>query len=296
MADTALRAGLDAQMSAGGLKGGRFASSFPIGCCIVLGLCAVAVFAPIIAPHDPYAQSLLRRLKPPVWEASGSWTYPLGTDAFGRDYLSRLIWGTRISLAVGIGAAAIAGLIGSTIGVVGGYFGGRVDRVVSYIISTRLALPSLLIALAILQAAGSGLVIVIAVLGLTSWDRFAVVMRTTTRQVRRQDYVTRARAMGRSDLGIVTGEVFPNVFSHFVVIFTFEMAQSILATAALSFLGLGIQAPEPSWGLMMAEGRAWLTVNPWLITNAGLALMLLVLAINLVGDGLRDRLTPEGRY
>ncbi|MFI5013023.1 MAG: ABC transporter permease [Hyphomicrobiales bacterium] len=268
---------------------------FFLGCAILALLLVVALFAEAIAPHDPYAQSLMRRLKPPAWSAGGSSAYPLGTDAFGRDYLSRLIYGTRISLAVGAGAAVIAGLIGSALGILGGYCGGLVDRAVSYVISTRLALPSLLIALAILQVGGSGLGVVILVLGLTNWDRFAVVMRTVTRQTRRQDYVTRARTMGCSDWRIVTRDVFPNVFNHFVVVLTFEMAQCILAAAVLSFLGLGIQAPEPSWGLMMAEGRNWLTASPWLITNAGLALMLLVLAINLVGDGLRNRLTPESR-
>ncbi len=276
-------------------RAGCFGIGFWVGCVIALGLCLLALFAPAIAPHDPFAQSLVRRLKPPIWAANGSWSYPLGTDAFGRDYLSRLIFGTRISLVVGAGAALIAGLIGSTIGIVGGYFGGIADRVVSYVISTRLALPSLLIALAVLQVAGSGLTVVTLVLGFTNWDRFAVVMRTVTRQVRRETYVTRARIMGSSDWRIIACDVFPNVFSHFVVVFTFEMAQCILAAAVLSFLGLGIQAPEPSWGLMMAEGRAWLTADPWLITNAGCALMLLVLAINLVGDGLRERLTPEGR-
>ncbi|MBI1776262.1 MAG: ABC transporter permease [Proteobacteria bacterium] len=271
-------------------------AGFLVGCAIVAGLAMVAVLADVIAPHDPYSQSLIRRLRPPVWYSGGSWTYPLGTDAFGRDYLSRLIHGTRISLAVGAAAASIAGLIGASLGVVAGYAGGIVDRVASYVISTRLALPSLLIALAILQVGGSGLGIVILVLGLTHWDRFAVVMRTVTRQVESQDYITRARTMGCSDWRIITRDVVPNVFSHFVVVFTFEMAQCILATAILSFLGLGIQAPEPSWGLMMAEGRTWLTTAPWLTTAAGLALMLLVLAINLVGDGLRARLTPERRH
>jgi peptide/nickel transport system permease protein len=255
----------------------------------------VALFATFIAPQDPYAQSLLRRLKPPVWMPGGSSSYLLGTDGFGRDYLSRLIYGTRISLIVGFAAAAIAGFIGASLGIIAGYAGGYVDRVVSYIISSRLALPSLLVALAVLQVAGSGLLVVIAVLGLTNWDRFAVVMRTATRQVRRRDYVKRARAMGAADAAIVVQDVFPNVFGPFVVIYTFEMAQAIQAAAVLSFLGLGIRAPEPSWGLMMAEGRTFLTVDPWLITLAGLVLMLLVLAINLVGDGLRDRFTPERR-
>ena len=276
-------------------RGVKWHAGFLIGVGVLLLFLIVAVFADRIAPHDPYAQSLLRRLRPPVWDRGGTWEFPFGTDAFGRDYLSRLIWGTRISLAVGVGAAAIAGLIGATLGIFAGYIGGWTDRIVSFVIASRLALPALLIALAVLQVGGSGLGIVILVLGLTHWDRFAVVMRTVTLQVRTQDYITRARAIGCSDLSVVTREIFPNVFGHFVVVFTFEMAQTILAAAALSFLGLGIQAPEPSWGLMMAEGRNWMTSNPWLITGAGLTLMLMVLAVNLLGDGLRDMLTPEGR-
>jgi peptide/nickel transport system permease protein len=267
--------------------------SLVVGGALLALFVLAALFAPLLAPHDPYGQSLLRRLRPPVW-SGGTWVYPFGTDAFGRDYLSRLLHGTRISLAVGLGGAALAGLIGASLGVIAGYFGGWIDRIVSFVIATRLALPSLLVALAVLQVAGSGLGIVIVVLALTHWDRFAVVMRTVVRQTARMDFVTRARAMGSSDARIVAQEVLPNVMGQFVVIFTFEMAQCILAAAVLSFLGLGIQAPEPSWGLMMAEGRALLTVNPWLISIAGIALMLLVLAVNLLGDGLRDLLAPKG--
>ncbi|MBB3182245.1 ABC transporter permease [Variovorax sp. Sphag1AA] len=264
-----------------------------IGGTLLLLFLLVAVFPGVISPHDPYAQSLMRRMRPPVW-AGGSWTYPLGTDTFGRDYLSRLAHGARISLFVGFGGAALAGLIGAGLGILAGYFGGWVDRFVSFVVATRLALPSLLMALAVLQIAGSGLAIVIAVLALTHWDRFAVVMRTVVRQVAGMDYVTRARAMGSSDLRIIGQEVLPNVTSQLIVVFTLEVAQCILAAAVLSFLGLGIQAPEPSWGLMMSEGRVMLTVNPWLITLAGIALMVLVLAVNLVGDGLRELLAPKG--
>src|SRR5262249_46841354 len=153
-----------------------------IGCILLAGLALVALLAELIAPHDPYAQRLVLRLKPPFWSTGGSLAYPLGTDAFGRDYLSRLIYGTRISIMVGFASASLAGLIGAFLGLVGGYCGGFVDRTVSYVISTRLALPSLLIALAILQVGGSGLGIVALVLGLTNWDRFAVVMRSATRQ------------------------------------------------------------------------------------------------------------------
>jgi len=270
----------------------RIRPGFVIGLVLLLGFVAVAVCAGYLASHDPYAQSLLRRLRKPVW-AGGNWDYPLGTDTFGRDYLARLIYGTRISLAVGFGGAAAAGVIGAVLGILAGYFGGLVERVVSLVISTRLALPSLLLALAVLQVAGSGLWIVILVLGLTHWDRFAVVMRTVVRQTARMDFVTRARIMGASDPRLILQEILPNVAGPFIVIFTLEMAQCILAAATLSFLGLGIQAPEPSWGLMMSEGRGVIAANPWLITIAGVTLMLLVLSVNLVGDGLRTLLSEQ---
>jgi len=265
-----------------------------VGLVLLAGFVGTALLADVIAPHDPYSQSLLRRLRPPVWDG-GTWVYPLGTDAFGRDYLSRLVHGTRISLAVGFGGAAAAGLIGALLGALAGYYGGLVDRLISFVVATRLALPSLLLALAVLQIVGSGLGVVILVLALTHWDRFAVVVRTASRQTAGLDFVTRARAMGASDLRILTREIAPNVAGPFIVIFAFEVASCVLAAATLSFLGLGIQAPEPSWGLMMAEGRTFLARAPWLITIAGLALMVLVLAVNLVGDGLRDRLSAPDR-
>ena len=270
---------------------GRLA--FRFGLVLLAAIVLAALFADQLAPHDPYAQSLLRRLRPPMWAERGTWDYPLGTDGFGRDTLSRLLYGARISLIVGLAGAALAGLIGTCLGMLAGYAGGVVDRLISILITTRLALPALLVALAILQIAGSGLWIVVLVLGLTAWDRYAVVMRTATAQVRGRDYVTRARLLGCSHAHILTREIFPNVASPFAVVFTFECAQCILAAAVLSFLGLGIQAPEPSWGLMMAEGRRYISSDPAQIGFAGLALMLLVLAINLVGDGIRARLAPD---
>jgi peptide/nickel transport system permease protein len=264
-----------------------------VGAAILLASVVIAVAAEWISPHDPYAQSLVRRLRPPFWDAKGSSDYLLGTDAFGRDYLSRLIHGTRIALVVGVGAAGVAGLIGTSLGVAAGYFGGWTDALVSFVISARLAMPATLLALAILQIAGGGLAIVVLVLALTHWDRFAVVMRTATIRVRYQDYITRAHAIGCSTPRIIFGELFPNILGQFLVIFTFEMAQTILAATILSFLGIGIQAPTPSWGLMMAEGRNWMRTNPSLITIAGVTLMVLILGINLVGDGLRDLLVPE---
>lgn len=273
----------------------RVRPAFLLGLLLLAALLLAAAAAGWLAPHDPYAQSLVRRLRPPAWAPRGSWDYPLGTDGFGRDTLSRLLFGARISLAVGAGGAVIAGVIGAGLGLLAGYAGGWIDRLIAIVIATRLALPALLVALAILQIAGSGLGVVVLVLGLTMWDRFAVVLRTATAQVRRRDYVTRARLLGCSHAHILLREIFPNVAAQFAVVLTFECAQCVLAAAVLSFLGLGLQAPEPSWGLMMAEGRRYISSDPWQIGFAGGALMLLVLAINLVGDGIRDLLAPEMR-
>ncbi len=269
--------------------------SFVIGAVICLAFLFVAVFADQLAPYSPYSQSLLNRFKPPFWYAGANLDHVLGTDAYGRDYLSRLIYGARISIMVGVGAATVGGIIGTTMGVLAGYFRGWTDSVISFLIASRLAIPGLLFALAVLQLTGPGLGIVILVLALTHWDRFAVVMRTATLQVRSLDYVVRARAMGASTPRILLREIFPNVLGSFIVVFTFEIAQTLLAAAMLSFLGLGLQPPTPSWGLMMSEGRSWMLTHPWLITIAGSTLMLLILGINLVGDALRDLLAPEGK-
>ena len=268
---------------------------FVVGAIVLLVFIVLGFGAPWLAPHDPYAQSLMRRLRPPAWAPNGSWTYPLGTDSFGRDYLSRLMHGARLALIVAFSAALLAGAIGTILGVVAGYMRGRVERAISLLISTRLALPSLLVALAVLQVAGSGILVVVLVLGLTLWDRFAVVLRTAVLQIGRLDYVLAARASGASHARIMARELAPNILGHFLVVFSYEAGQAVLAATALSFLGLGIQPPEPTWGLMMAEGRNWLMVNPWLIAIAGFALMLLVLAMNLMGDALRDVLTPGER-
>jgi len=265
------------------------------GAGVLLAILFVAFAAPLIAPHDPYAQDLARRLIPPIWHDSGSWTHPLGTDMLGRDYLSRLIYGSRISLLIGFAVMAISGLIGTALGVAAGYFGGKVDLAITYIVTVRLALPVILVALAVVALVGSSLWLVILVLGLLKWDRFAVVMRSATMQVRELDYVLAARAVGCSTPRIVLGEILPNVANALVVVATLEMASAILLEAALSFLGLGVQPPLPSWGLMISEAKSYMFFSAWLITIPGGALLALVLAINLLGDGIRDVTEPEGR-
>ena len=267
---------------------------FLVGSIVLIVLVLVAIFAPLLAPHDPYAQSLMSRMEPPVF-LGGDWEHPLGTDHLGRDYLSRLIYGARVSLLIGVLAALISGTIGTAMGVAAGYFGGRVDAVVTFLINVRLAMPVVLVALAVVAILGGSLQVVIGVLGLLLWDRFAVVMRASTLQVRGRDYVAAARAIGCSTPRLLLGEIMPNIMDNLIVVVTLEMAHAILLEAALSFLGLGVQPPTPSWGLMVSEGKNMMLFEPWLVLIPGAVLFVLVLAINLMGDGLRDVTAPENR-
>src|SRR5256885_716588 len=208
----------------------------------------------------------------------------------GRDYLARLVYGARISLLIGIMTVITSGAIGITLGVVGGFFGGRVDDVVLFAITTRLSIPVVLVALAVVGLLGSGLGLVVATLGLLLWDRFAVVARATTMQVRTLDYVSAAWCAGASTSHILIKEILPNIASHLAVVATLEMALAILLEAALSFLGLGVPPPLPSWGLMIAEGKDYMFFSPWVIMIPGVAPAVLVLGINLVAAGLCDLL------
>ena len=268
---------------------------FQLGGAVVLFTILVAVFAPYLTSYDPYGQDLTRRLIPPVWAEKGSWEHVFGTDGLGRDYLTRLMYGARISLIVGFGAALMSGLIGSTLGLIGGYFGGKVDAVVMYLINVKLALPGVLVALSLISVFGGSVLIVVLVLGFLFWDRFAVVTRAVTQQVRANDYVTAAEAVGASRFRIIAGEILPNVLNHIIVIASLEMAVAILVEAALSFLGLGIRPPTPSWGLMVSEGRNFMFFQPYLVAIPGAAIFVLVICINMLGDGIRDITAPEGR-
>ncbi|MDT0682079.1 ABC transporter permease [Roseicyclus sp. F158] len=269
--------------------------SLLIGGGIVVLMILIAIFAPLLAPHDPYAQDITNRAVPPVWFEAGSWEHVLGTDQLGRDYLSRLIYGARVSLLIGFAAVSIASVIGTTLGLLGGYFGGRVDMVVTFLTTIRLSLPIILVALAVVAVFGGSITIVVIVLGVLKWDRFAVVVRATSSQVARMEYVQSAKAAGASNLYIITREVLPNLTPQLIVIATIEIASAILMEAALSFLGLGVQPPTPSWGLMISEAKSYMFFSFWLISIPGIALATLVFAINLAGDGLRDLVSPDGR-
>jgi peptide/nickel transport system permease protein len=261
-----------------------------LGAIIIATVLIAGVVAPYIAPHDPFAQDLMQRMIPPRWMDGGSSLHLLGTDQLGRDYLSRLLYGARISMLIGTLTVVTSGLIGITLGVLGGFFGGRIDDVVMFAITCRLSIPLILVALTVVALVGSSLTVVAMTLGLLLWDRFAVVARTTTMQVRNLDYIAAAQAAGASRLHILLWEVLPNILTHLVVVATLEMALAILLEAALSFLGLGVPPPVPSWGLMIAEGKDYMFFSPWVIMIPGIALFVLVLGINLLGDSLRDLL------
>jgi peptide/nickel transport system permease protein len=266
-----------------------------IGGSLLFLIILAAIFAPLLVAQDPYAQDLSQRFMRPVFMDGGSWEHPLGTDHLGRDYLARLLFGARISLIIGLVTALISGVIGTVLGVAAGYFGGRVDMAVMFLITVRLSMPVVLVALAVVALFGGSLGVVVGVLGLLLWDRFAVVMRSSTMQIRGLDYITSAQALGCSTPRILLTEVMPNVLNNLIVIVTLEMAHAIILEAALSFLGLGVQPPLPSWGLMISEGKEMLFFEPWLITIPGVALFILIFAINMLGDGIRDVTAPENR-
>jgi peptide/nickel transport system permease protein len=266
-----------------------------IGFSIIVALMLVGIFAPLIAPYDPFEQVLSKRLLPPIWSEGGSLTHVFGTDHLGRDYLSRLIFGTRISLMIGYGAATVGMLIGVSLGICAGYFGGRVDQIISYILTCQLSLPGLLLTMTLVFYIGPSVYVVIGVIGVLHWTYYLVVTRAAAMQIRQMDYIAAAQAMGSSKFDIIWKEILPNLMSQIIVIFTLEVGFAILAESALSFLGIGIQAPTPSWGLMIAEGKVAMFFQPWLVIIPGCALFILVLATNLMGDGIRDVTSPENR-
>jgi peptide/nickel transport system permease protein len=272
----------------------RIRLPFAIGLVLVGCVTLVAIFGPLLAPHDPYAQNLTQRFIPPVWMEGGSSTNLLGTDQLGRDYLSRLLLGARISLLIAIVAVVTSGIIGTVLGVLGGYFGGTVDRVVMFIVSCRLAIPLILVALTVVSLVGSSLKVVILTLGLLLWERFAVIARSGARQVTQLDYVAAAWSAGCSSAWIIVREVLPNIAGGLIIVATIEMANAVLIAAALSFLGLGVPPPLPAWGLMIAEAKDYMFFKPWVIELPGIALLILVLGINFLGDGLRDALGARG--
>jgi len=263
------------------------------GAIILVIVIGAAVFAPWVAPQDPTRQSLIRRFIPPVWAEGGKAVHVLGTDQVGRDILSRIIYGARVSLLVGVSAVAVSLTVGVTLGLLAGFLHGRVDTVITTVVDVWLSFPQLLLALAFVAALGPSLTTIIVVLGFTGWERYTRVVRAEVLALREKDFVEAARAMGASAARTIMRHLLPNTFSSIIVLSTLQVAQAILQEAALSFLGVGTGSAYPTWGQMIALGRDFVSVAWWLPTFPGLAILLTVLAINLVGDRLRDALDPR---
>lgn len=264
-----------------------------IGALIVLMAISAAIWPQALAPHDPYGQQLSRRLLPPAWSAGGHSAYLFGTDHVGRDYLSRIIYGSRVSLLCGFLATLLACVVGVTLGVMAGYYGGVVDSVVSNLVNVMLAFPFILLALAVIAVMGPSFTNLIIVLGLTTWTAYTRVVRAEVLTYRERDFVQAATSLGGTDIRIVLRHILPNLLNTIVVLASLEVARNILREAFLSFLGLGIQPPTPSWGGMLSEGRVYMLNKWWLATFPGLAIFGATLGINMLGDGLRDLLDPH---
>jgi peptide/nickel transport system permease protein len=267
--------------------------SAALGLVVIVLTVAVAVLAPVLSPTDPVKNSLIDRLTPPMWNVGGSAKHPLGTDTLGRDVASRLLYGARVSLIVGFSAVAIAGVLGVILGLLSGYYRGWPDDLLMRLGDVQLAFPVLVLAVAVLAVLGASLANVILVLGATGWITYARIVRGEALSLRQREFVEAARALGATDRYLVWRHVFPNVLPPVTVVATFSVARTIIAEASLSFLGLGIPPPAPSWGAMLDEGRNYITTGWWLALFPGVAILLLVLGINLVGDWLRDALDPR---
>lgn len=261
------------------------------GFLVVVLLVLVAIFAPLLAPHDPSTQSLLDRLTPPF----KSWTYPLGTDDLGRDELSRLIYGSRISLEIGAFVVLIAGTIGTILGLLSGYFGGKTDAVVMRVVDTQIAFPGLLMALLIIAVIGPSLKSLVIVLSIDGWMVYARVTRGIAASARQMPYVEAAELVGCRPRRVIFRHVLPNLTSPVLTLGVLEFARIILAEAALSFLGLGIQPPDVSWGLMLSDGADYLFDAWWVVSLPGIAIALVVLGINLFASWLRVVSDPHAR-
>jgi len=260
---------------------------------ILLAIVATAAFAPWIAPYNPLSVDIQHRLGPPAWMDGGARAHVLGTDQVGRDLLSRMIYGGRVSLIIGVAAVLISSSIGVLLGLAAGYFAGRVDWTIMTLVNIMLTFPFVLLALAVIAVLGPSLVNMIIVLGVADWPLYARVIRAETLALREREFVLAGRALGMSHARIVFRQILPNLVSVIVVIATLQVARVIILESFLSFLGLGVQPPTPAWGNMLGEGRVYMLNSWWIATFPGLAIFVTTLAINLTGNALRDWLDPH---
>lgn len=266
-----------------------------VGAIICVLVLLVALLAPVLAPHDPNLKDPVLRLKPPAWKAGGTWEYPLGTDTLGRDMLSRILYGARVSISVGLAAVVVAGAVGVVLGVLAGFYGGWVDTALMRFTDGFMAIPSLLLSMLVIGILGPGVWTLIGVLGFTRWTSYARVVRGETISVREREFVQAARALGQTNSRIMTRHLLPNVMGSIIVLATVNVSTVILAESGLSFLGLGVPVTTPTWGGMLSEGRNYIMNAWWLATFPGLAISITVLGVIFLGDWLRDVLDPRLR-
>lgn len=266
-----------------------------VGFFIVLIVVFIAVFAPLLAPYDPAAMNVAKMLKPPIWIEGSDPAHILGTDNLGRDILSRIIYGSRVSLLVGVSAVVLAGVIGIIVGLVGGFYGGFVDILLMRLVDSFLAIPNILFALVFLAVFGPSVPTLIIVIGVTNWVAYARIVRSEALSIKEREFIKAARSIGVRSPLIIIRHILPNVMSSFIVISTLSVASTIILEASLSFLGLGIQPPTVSWGGILSDGRDYLATSWWLATLPGLAITITVLGIIFLGDWLRDILDPRSQ-
>jgi peptide/nickel transport system permease protein len=252
-----------------------------------------ALLAPAISPHDPLSVDIRHRMVPPAWMDGGTREHILGTDQIGRDLLSRVIWGGRVSLLVGISAVLLSATLGVLFGLAAGYFSGRVDWSIMTLINVMLTFPFVLLALAVIAVLGPSVPNMITVLGVTGWPIYARIIRAETLALREREFVVAARALGTSHVRIIFRQILPNLVSPIVVVATLQIAQVIILESFLSFLGLGVQPPTAAWGNMLGEGRVYMLNSWWIAAFPGLAIFVTTLVINVMGNGLRDWLDPH---
>ncbi|RIK47351.1 MAG: peptide ABC transporter permease [Chloroflexi bacterium] len=267
------------------------------GATVLILLILMAIFAPLLTPYTTNEGSIRNRLQPPVWQEGGTWSHPLGTDGIGRDYATRLLYGARVALAVGLLATLISGVIGVFFGVIAGYFGGKIDTLISTLVNIMLTFPFILLALCIIAVLGSSFTNVVFVLGIGAWPIYTRVMKFEVERIKSLEYMSAARVIGLRNSRMIWRHVMPNLVNTIIVLGTVQVARLIIAEAFLSYLGLGIQPPTPTWGQMLQESIAfsftWSDI--WLPTLPGLAIFITTLSINFVGDGLRDLIDPRER-
>jgi peptide/nickel transport system permease protein len=266
-----------------------------LGVGFVIALLVIAAAAPILAPLDPIRQSLRGRLAPPTWNGADGHAHLLGTDHLGRDILSRVIWGSRVSLVIGFAAVVVGGVLGSAAGIAAGFSRGRTDAIIMTLADAQLAFPFILLAIGIIAVLGPSFPTLVVVIGLSGWVSYARILRSQVLVLRSREFVESIHALGGSFARVVLRHVLPNVLSTIVVIATLELARAIVLEATLSFLGLGIQPPTPSWGGMVQEGREYLDSAWWISTFPGLVLMVTSIVVSRTGDWLRDLLDPTLR-